>query len=60
MREYDIQQLKAEVQDGVRQVDDTLNVTDIDCTYDKNKRVLSINFTASNAEEEIDVSTEMG
>lgn len=61
MKEYDVQVLKAEIQNGISQVDDSLTIRDFNCTYNKAKRNLSINFTASNAEgETVEVSTEMG
>lgn len=61
MQDYNIQLLKGEIQSGISQIDDTLSIKTFNCNYDKAKRTLSINFTASNADgESVEISTEMG
>lgn len=44
--------VRAEIEDGLLQVDENLATDTFDCFYDKEKRKLSIVFTATNRETE--------
>ena len=41
--------IKSEIEKGIKQVDDTLTITDFACNIDKEKRQLNVFFTARNA-----------
>lgn len=44
--------IKREIEQGIKQVDDTLTITDFTCNIDKEKRKLNVFFTARNADGE--------
>lgn len=51
--------VRNEIEQGVSQVDDTLNIDDFECTFDKNTRILSVTYTAIGTDgEEMAISTE--
>lgn len=51
--------MRSEIEQGALQVDDTLNIDNFECSFDKNTRVLSVNYTAIGADgEEMAISTE--
>lgn len=49
--------VKAEIQNGLEQVDSTLVITDFSCEYDRVNRHLTVNFTAKNEADETIISS---